>query len=307
MPPDHTSAPMRPLLGIAVTAGSALAMSLNSMAVIQVYAHGGNAQTVVLLRYAFFIAAFLAVSLLMWRSPLLNGRHTLHALGSGAIAGLGSMGLLGSYSFIPISLTIVLVYTYPIVTALMLSLLQWRWPGILQLACFAVALMGAVMIVGLDQVVLDWRGIALAVLASLCFAGAIAWNAVALTEADATNTSFIMSLSGIAVVALAVFASGTCQPPSGAIGWLAMLGASVGFSLAFFGMYWGVQLIGGTPAAMVLNLEPVFTVILAAALLGQTLTPKHLIGGALVIGAVVLSQALDLWQARGRAEAASPA
>ena len=41
---------------------------------------------------------------------------------------------------------------------------------------------------------------------------------------------------------------------------------------------------------MVLNLEPVFVIGLAALLLGEDLTVPRVLGGALVIGAVVVSE-----------------
>ncbi len=48
---------------------------------------------------------------------------------------------------------------------------------------------------------------------------------------------------------------------------------------------------GGAPTAMLLNLEPVFVMFLAALLLGEELSLPRLLGSAMVIGAVVVSEA----------------
>lgn len=290
------SAGARQLEGVLVTAGAALSISINSIAVPTVYAHGANPQTVVLLRYAFFIFAFLAAWSLIGRSLALAARHRRHALISGTFAAAGSVGLLGAYAFIPVSLAIVLVYTYPILTALMLAALQRRAPGFVALVCLVLALAGVVLIIGIEEVVLDPRGLALAALGAAGFAGAIVWNALMLRAADSTLVSFYMSLSGLVVIGALVIATGSFAPPSAATaGWLAMLISAACFSAAFVGMYRGVQLIGGTPAAMILNLEPVFTVALAAVVLGEVVGVRQLLGGALVVAAVAVSQ---LWEWR---------
>jgi drug/metabolite transporter (DMT)-like permease len=58
-------------------------------------------------------------------------------------------------------------------------------------------------------------------------------------------------------------------------------------------MSWGVQLAGAAAATMLLNLEIVFTLPLAAAVLGEALDARRLIGAAMVLVAVVASQWLS--------------
>jgi drug/metabolite transporter (DMT)-like permease len=50
----------------------------------------------------------------------------------------------------------------------------------------------------------------------------------------------------------------------------------------------GLKLIGPTDASMLSTLEPVVTVLLAAWLFGERLSPVILIGGGLILGAVIL-------------------
>jgi drug/metabolite transporter (DMT)-like permease len=51
-------------------------------------------------------------------------------------------------------------------------------------------------------------------------------------------------------------------------------------------------MIGAAPTAMVMNLEPVFTIALAVGLLSETLSGRKLIGAAVVLAAVGTSQLL---------------
>ena len=94
--------------------------------------------------------------------------------------------------------------------------------------------------------------------------------------------------------------------PGDATGWLAMAGLSAAFSLAFFGMNVGVQLVGPTRASMMLNLETVFAMPLAALCLAEAADARRVLGAALVLGAVVVSQAFGESAPAGRPEVLPP-
>jgi drug/metabolite transporter (DMT)-like permease len=52
----------------------------------------------------------------------------------------------------------------------------------------------------------------------------------------------------------------------------------------------GSRLIGAAQASLISTVEPVWTICLAALILGERLGPIQLIGGVLVIGGVFLAQ-----------------
>jgi drug/metabolite transporter (DMT)-like permease len=60
----------------------------------------------------------------------------------------------------------------------------------------------------------------------------------------------------------------------------------------------GMERIGPTSAATLSTLEPVVTVVLAACLLGEMLRPITLLGGALILVAVLLLTHGELRRAR---------
>jgi drug/metabolite transporter (DMT)-like permease len=72
----------------------------------------------------------------------------------------------------------------------------------------------------------------------------------------------------------------------------------LGFACAFCAMFRGVHLIGATPTAMVMNTEPVFTIALAVTLLSEGLSGRKVVGAALVLAAVAVSQVLARRDAR---------
>ncbi|HTS15468.1 MAG TPA: EamA family transporter, partial [Candidatus Sulfotelmatobacter sp.] len=54
--------------------------------------------------------------------------------------------------------------------------------------------------------------------------------------------------------------------------------------------YAGARRIGAARAALVSTIEPVYTIALATLLFGEALTAVQLVGGALVIGAVLIAE-----------------
>jgi drug/metabolite transporter (DMT)-like permease len=76
-----------------------------------------------------------------------------------------------------------------------------------------------------------------------------------------------------------------------ATAWFGIIGIGlVSTFIAVQGFYAGAHRIGAARASLVSTVEPIWTVALAGLLLGESLGPIQLLGGALIIGGVVLSQ-----------------
>jgi drug/metabolite transporter (DMT)-like permease len=67
--------------------------------------------------------------------------------------------------------------------------------------------------------------------------------------------------------------------------------------------YAGSRRIGAARAALVSTVEPVYTITLATLLFGERLTLVQVLGGALVIGAVLLVQLPEARERLGTARA----
>ena len=79
-------------------------------------------------------------------------------------------------------------------------------------------------------------------------------------------------------------------------GWPAAAVVVLTSAIAFFGLMFGMKLIGTVPAAMMTNFEVVFTMLFAALFLGEAMTPVKIAGAAVVIGAVLIAQSHALWR-----------
>jgi drug/metabolite transporter (DMT)-like permease len=286
----------RARIGMIVAAAAALTLAINDVSVPFAYRQGFSAPTVVFFRFLFLLVGLVVLLPLAGLSYRLPREHALNALGSGATAAVATLGLLGSFAYIPVSLALIILYTFPILNALFESVHARKLPSLVEVVCLTVALAGIGIVIGLNEVKLSTLGLVLAGIAALGYTASIFWNSIKLRTADSTIVSFHMAIAGVAATGLFLLATGSFAiTPAGISGWLPLSATCFFFAISFIGMYKAVELAGGAPTAMILNLEPVFVMGLAAVLLGEELTLPRILGSAMVIGAVVVSEA---WRSR---------
>jgi len=104
-------------------------------------------------------------------------------------------------------------------------------------------------------------------------------------------TTWASLLGMLMLVACAVFERPwqalAALPPSGWVA-IAYLGA-LGTVVAFLWFYQGVQRIGPARSAIFLSFVPVFGVVFAALVLGEPILVSMIVGGAMVVGGVLLT------------------
>ena len=278
---------------MAVVLLAALSISLTNVSAPLVYEAGGNPPSILVLRNL----AFLVVCGLWLKSSgrfrWLDRRGQLTCVGAGIAYTVGAAGLLLSLLSLPVSLAILIFFTFPLMTELFESALDRRPPGLGQVVCLLAALAGLAVALEVDRFVYAPDGVFFAVVGAVGVAVSYVWTGRTLPGVDSAVMTFHMAIAGLAGAALYVAATGSfALPADGGTGWGALAVAVLGFAVAFFAMFRGVHLIGPAPTAMVMNLEPVFTIALAAAFLSEELSGRKLIGAAAVLAAVVASQVL---------------
>lgn len=204
-----------------------------------------------------------------------------------------SVGFLGAVAFIPVSLTIILFYTFPIFTLLASPFLEGKKLGALELMAVLVAFIGLGIAVGPSLDVLDWRGVALALSASL--AVVVQFNCAHYLGASlppATQGFLVHLVILPATLAIALFADGgnlTLFTAGSAVGVGALLLVGTLYFIAFFLHMWALSL---APASMLVpfyNLEPIVSIIMAAVLVQEILSPLQYGGVALVMVGLFLA------------------
>ncbi len=113
----------------------------------------------------------------------------------------------------------------------------------------------------------------------------------------------LLQLATIAVIAALAGPLVEAQHFSGAPRlWLALLYLAIFATLLAFGVQtWAQKILPPVRVALISSLEPVFAALWAALLIGERLTTRELVGGALIVLGVVVGEAGSALRARARA------
>lgn len=193
-----------------------------------------------------------------------------------------------------VAVALVVQYTAPAFVVLWMALRDRRSPSLLVSSAVITAMVGVALIVelsGHDMHQLNGAGLGFAILSAVLFAAYTLLAEKAGTTQDAVNTMFkgfvIASLFWIAVQLPQGWPMSLFQPTL-VLGIL--LVGIVGTLMPFLLYCWGVQRVQADRAAIAATLEPVIAAAIAWVWLDQTLSSLQILGGGLVICAIIVLQ-----------------
>lgn len=302
------AAPQRRLVGIALVVISAAAFGTLAILGRYAYAQGMDTLSILFLRFslsALLLAAPGAARLIVRRQspaqdrPLprrVPRRVWLQLVGMGAVGYVGqAYAYLTALKYASSGLVALLLYLYPIFVILLSAV----WPGAVheritlrKLLAFGLALAGLALTVGPQGG--QGLGIFLALLAAVIYSVYIVVGAQVLKQVSAIQSSTVIFASAGATfglwLAVSALRGGAYHLPASGAGWLViLLLVLLATVLPVVTFLAGLERIGAANAAMLSTLEPVVTVLLAAWLLGESLPAIALLGGGLILAAVLLS------------------
>jgi len=252
------------------------------------YAEGLNVQSLLAFRF-LLAAAILSVYVLARRTALPRGRSLAGLVVMGGVGYvLQSAAYFNSIRYVPAAVTSVLLYTYPAIVAVA------SWPlyraRLTRSRTFALVLaLAGVALVSNPGGGLRWEGIVLGLLAAVTYSFYILLGKSVLRGVDpVAATAVVVGSAGLAYLAISLASGSLLMPRSmtamGAVVGIAVV-ATVVAAAAFLA---GLSRTDPGHASLISTLEPLSTALLAFIVLGQALTPLQLLGGILVVGAVVL-------------------
>jgi drug/metabolite transporter (DMT)-like permease len=274
------------LVGIVLVVLSAATFATLAIFGRYALADGMDAFTILFLRFSLAAIPMLAL-LIIRREQLPRGPVLLKLIGMGAVGYVGqTSAYLTALKYASAGLVALLLYLYPVFVAL-LAVLVLREPftGAKGLA-LGLALVGTAFTVGsLEGQAL---GILLAIAAAVVYSVYIIVGTSVTKQVSAVRSSaVIFAAAGMSAGALMIV-NGP-HLPSTSSGWSAIASIVVISTMVpVMTFLAGLERIGPTNAAMFSTLEPVVTVLLARWWLNETLTPLTLLGGGLILTAVLL-------------------
>ncbi|WP_151635567.1 DMT family transporter [Noviherbaspirillum aerium] len=276
------------------------ALGFGSMALFARLAYDAGVSPSMLLTLRFAIAVALLAPLVWLRRAALPRGRTLVAFGLMGLLYTGqSQAYFTALMHASSGLVGLLLYTYPVlVTMLAVALGSEKLDRRTMLLLFTAVSGMAVMLGG------DLQGQPLGIILGLAAAGIYAVYILLggrITQGvdPLAGTLVIMSVACLGNGGFAL-ASGASLPPT-PTAWMAIAAIAALTAVAVSTFLIGIRHVGPSQASIISTLEPVITLCLGVALLSESVSAGQLLGGAMVLFAVILLAM------RTRVEAGQPA
>ena len=221
-------------------------------------------------------------------------RHVvLTGLGLGAFGYSLQSGLFfASIDRLDVSLVALILYTYPAFVTVAAIALGRAAFSLRTFVALAVASAGLVLVLlAAGTGAFDLAGALLALAASVTYTTYILISDRIIGAINPLDLAALVLTGATASFAIAGVVTGSLdlRLPAEAWLWLILI-ALVSTVVAVAAFFAGLRRVGPSEAAILSTFEPVVTVALAFVVLGERMAPAQLLGGALVLGAVILLQ-----------------
>jgi drug/metabolite transporter (DMT)-like permease len=277
---------MRRLTGILLIVISAASFGTLAIFGRLLYADGLDTFSMMFLRFGF-AALLMTVILLARREIFPRGKVLLALIGMGAIGYVGqSFSYLSAIKYASAGLVALLLYLYPMFVFMLSVVFLHEKLSWMKVIAIVLALIGTALIA--DPKGGKPLGIIFSLAAALIYSGYIMVGTGVMKKVSPFQSSVIIFASAGLVYGILMSINGPHFPNTDS-GWVHIGGiVLVATVIPVVTFLAGLERIGPTNSAMLSTLEPVVTVLLAAWLFGEELAWIILIGGGLILVAVIL-------------------
>lgn len=283
------------MAGIALALAAAVAFALANASASVAYHSGSNPLTVAVIRFLLptgTLAVWLRMRGVRFALP---GWDSCVAALLGAVTAVYSWALLSAIGVIPLALSILVFYLFPLFAAVILAVCGWekfRWQTT---AAIVLAFAGLALALDPRGGSLNFEGVALALVGALGLGIVTAVSSRVFRAGDSRPvTLYIAAVAAIVLIMLCATHGEFLLPQTG-LGWLGFLGTSVFYTFGIIAFFSAISMIGPVRVSLLSYAEPVVSAGLGVSLLGEALAPMQVTGIALVITALF---GATRWQTR---------
>lgn len=251
------------------------------------YEDGVTPITLLFLRFGMASLCMLAITLIK-SIPFPRGSILL---GLALMGGIGYVGQAFSYftalTLIPAGLVALLLYLYPAIVTILAAIVLKERISKWKIIALLIALGGTVLTIGPTG-----GGQLSGVIFGL--AAAFIYSIYILVGSKITRQVTAIQSSTVVIVSAAIASGGLVTIkgpafPATASGWASVIAiALISTILAIVTFFAGLERVGPTNASTLSTVEPAVTVVLAAMVLGETISFFRIIGGMMIILAVII-------------------
>jgi probable blue pigment (indigoidine) exporter len=208
----------------------------------------------------------------------------------GVLIAAQTVALQLAVKLMPVTLAILVFYTYPFFTGVVSSLLGAERVSFRLLGTLAAAFGGLALVLGVAPDRVNPLGICAALAASASFATVLILTPRLAPDLAAPLRTFLMLATAATIFVVAVAATHAFHPPQTGAGLAGLAGLALFYAAGIIGLFLVLPMLGPTQTAVVLNLEPVAVALVAWAALGESLTATQAAGAVIVVAAVIYFQ-----------------
>ncbi len=275
----------------------ALMMGANHVAARIAFNNGVDVATAVVVRSAITALVIMFILAVQQVRMRFTARHKRMLPLIGLLVGVQSLCLYSAVARLPVALALLAFNTYPIWTALWARVLYRQsperalliaMPVILAGLALALDVFGAASGLGASG---QWARIGAGVGFALAAAGTFGL-ALVITQHEAADvdgrvrTATTMTMAGLVALAMVV-SQGGFHFPQATAGWWGLAALTCLYGTAFTIMFTVLPKLGVVGKSAIMNVEPVFALVLAWLVLGQVIAPVQVAGALVVVGAVM--------------------
>ena len=283
--PDRTQT----FKGIGLLFLSGLGFTLSLLIANKAFQDGINLNTSNAIRY--FVATVLLIIYQKTRTKKIRllPRERNISLVLGIPVFMMGVGYLGATQYIPVSLAVLIFYTCPFYVAIISKFTENEPITITRLTAIILAFIGLSLALKVQSTAdLQILGIMFALMAAIGFASFITVSSLMLRTADRQAVLLHSLAAGTLLFVLFFVLTSGAEIIVTRAAWLKVSGSGIMVTFAYITFFAGMEIIGPVKASMIMNIEPVLTIVLAAISLGERLSNIQLFGAVLVIGGIVL-------------------
>jgi drug/metabolite transporter (DMT)-like permease len=265
------------------------AIAFGAIPVFARAAYNAGSDPISVLFFRFSIASIIMIPFIaVQKIPFPRGRFLLGLMLMGGIGYVGqSFCYFTALTMASAGLVAILLYLYPAIVVILSSLLfKERITG-LKVSALILALTGTVLTIGLGGGG-SLLGIALAMIAPFIYSAYILAGSKITKEVEILSSSTVVMISASFVFGAFIAVRGLNMPQT-LVGWGGVLAiALISTVIAIIAFFAGLKRVGPTNASMLSTFEPVTTVVLAAIVFGEEIGLMRVVGGVLILMAVIL-------------------
>jgi len=251
------------------------------------YGSGGNAMTLMLTR--FLISTLVFGLLIRSRDRVFNidPQQRLPVFVLGLVWSGAMICYLLSVETISVSLAVLILYTYPLLVLAYSVLLKLVSPSPLLISIFCLAFVGLYLALSGGPVKLDSSGLMFSSLAALGAAYTFIKGARIAPRLNPLIMTFWVNTVGLVMIVPLVYTQFSLSTATS--GLIALAAATLFYLVAILCQFEALARLPAATAALILNLEPVVSILLAAIVLQENLSGLQWLGVALVISVLFVA------------------